>query len=858
MESTRGCAVRRAENEFIDQVRSLVGNAVDEWTIGRGEFWCRVQPRHISLPEQGWKLHLSATPTSAVRILERAVPVLLRQRTAFKFAATAKSVQWLIGRECGRAEFGKFLTVYPNDDTQLGPLAEALHRATEGLVGPRILSDRPYRPESVVHYRYGGFGDHSELDNDGVVRHLLTAPDGTVVEDKREAWFTPPQWARCPLPEPPVARRGSAVLLGGHYVVRQAIRHSPKGGIYLAVDRDSQKQAVIKHARAHAESDLRGVDARDRLRHEAEMLQRMADRAPVPRLLELFEQDGDLFLAQERLDGRPLRAWVSEAVGTNAAVPAAPAIALAHRLIELVRQVHAAGVVIRDLSPTNVLVGPDDTLSLVDLELALPVGEVASRAGTPGYRDPAHCDGPIATDVTEDLYSLGALLFLLTTGNDPILPADSNAVHERLATWLGLVAPEHPLSRTILRLMAPAPQDRGPLALDQPERLCGPELPAARRLLRDGLAYLSDTMTPEAERLWPASGFGRLTDPGNVQHGAAGVLAVLLRTKCAVAGIAADWLAKQPTPPGPVLPGLYFGRAGVAWALAEAGVALADDALSQRAVGIATELPLQSGNPDVAHGLAGAGMAQLRIWQLTGEPALLARAEDYARALVASARTGENGPLWTVPATFSSRFAGSVHYGFAHGTAGIGYFLLAAGKALGRPEYIELATGAGAGLLAVADRDDEAWWWSTGPADRNRLAHWCNGSSGVGTFLLALYAATGQERFAAAAAGAAAATYQARWQSLPSACHGLAGNGQFLLDAATVFDEPKYARWARDLADLLAIRTARIDGRCLVADETGRAIVADYNIGLAGVLDFLHRLQSGGLRPWMLDDEVAR
>src|SRR5262249_9769077 len=119
-----------------------------------------------------------------------------------------------------------------------------------------------------------------------------------------------------------------------------------------------------------------------------------------------------------------------------------------------------------------------------------------------------------------------------------------------------------------------------------------------------------------------------------------------------------------------------------------------------------------------------------------------------------------------------------------------------------------------------------------------------------------LYAATGEERFAAAAAGAATATYQARWQSLPSACHGLAGNGQFLLDAAAVLNEPKYAGWARDFADLLAIRIARIEGRYLGADGPGWVIVGAYKIGLAGVLDFLHRLEVGGPRPWMLEQVV--
>lgn len=856
MSSARQYAAQSGEVDLTDRVRALLDGTADQWRIHPREFWCSIIPADASLPEQGWKLHISATPTSARKILDRVVPVLVDSRIAFKFARTTESVQWLIGRECDRAQFGKFLTVYPADDAQFTAIADELDNVTKGLTGPRIMSDRPYQPGSLVHYRYGGFGDRSELDNDGVLRYLLVAPDGTYIEDKREAWFTPPEWARCPLPEPPAAARGSAVLLGGHYVVRQAIRHSAKGGIYVAVDRNSDTQLVIKHARAHAESDPHGADARDRLRHEADMLQRLAGRAAVPRFVELFEQDGDLFLAAERLEGRPLRAWVAELTGTGPGVPAAQAVPMAHRLIELVQKVHAAGVVIGDLSPTNVLVGPDDAVSLVDLEMATPIGKRVTRAGTPGYRDTRCTGGHAAADPAEDAFSLGTLLFLLATGSDPVFPDDGRSVQRRLAAWLGHAAADHPLRPAIVRLTAPAPEDRGPLTLDGPHPVPRPELPRVSRLLDDGLAYICAEIMPDRERLWSTGEFGGRTDPGNVQHGAAGVLSVLLRAdRGDEASTAAHWLAKQQRPAGPVLPGLYFGRAGVAWALAEAGTALQDDGVTQSAVAIAGELPLQWGNPDVAHGLAGAGMAQLRVSQLTGNSVLRNRAGEYAEAIAGAARVGEHGPLWTVPVSFPSRLAGGVFYGFAHGTAGIGYFLLVAGIALNKSEYVDLAVKAGDGLLALATEDERnALWWPNGPADPTRLPHWCNGSSGIGTFLLRLYAVTGDDRYAHAAAGAARAVHEARWQSLPSACHGLAGNGQFLLDSAGLLGDDQYRQWATDLATCLAIRTARIDGRLLVADETGRSVVADYNVGLAGVLDFLHRLESGGPRPWMLDD----
>ncbi|TGA98076.1 serine/threonine protein kinase, partial [Streptomyces palmae] len=159
-------------------------------------FWCRVTPAGRPLRTQGWKLHLSATPLSAPYVLTRAADILIRHRFAFKFAATVDGVRELVSRHADRGSGGKFLTVYPEcDEDRLRELAEALHRATSGLPGPGILSDRRYRPGSLVHYRYGAFGGVPVLGNDGTYETLLIAPDGSLAPDHRKAWFSPPPWA---------------------------------------------------------------------------------------------------------------------------------------------------------------------------------------------------------------------------------------------------------------------------------------------------------------------------------------------------------------------------------------------------------------------------------------------------------------------------------------------------------------------------------------------------------------------------------------------------------------------------------------------------------------------------------------
>lgn len=936
-------------DDLAGTVRDLLAGR-DGWQLRpRGPWWLALPPEYQPR-EQGWKLHVSASVADAVAVLRAATQVLTGDACAFKFAATVRTVRLIDGRGCDRSSAGKFLTAYPDDDDHFRRLAERLDAATQGLTGPVILSDRAYRPDSLVHYRFGGFHNRTVLDNDGVYRQILTAPDGSLMEDRREARFAPPDWAGSPLPDPrssappgagsprgtdgtggtrttpdsptneASARSGArAVLLGGRFLVREAIRHSTKGGVFLAEDilapdspatdsqdsdsRTSDSRAgrvdspspggiVVKQARPYTECDSFGHDSRDLLRNEARMLDLLAPHGLAPARIATFEQNGQLFLAEHRVVGDPLRSWVAARTGDKPAPPRDEAVRMAARLVSLVDAVHQIGIVLRDLSATNVVVTPDGQPVLVDLELAAPAGELARRGGTPGYQAPeqagSDAERTLATPA-EDLFSLGALLFLLATGNDPILPEDSTPARptgQRLGRWLDLVAAHTPTARVLARavggLCQQEPSDRWSLDLvrrglrrglarvSRSSVVPGSRLPGGRGegLLGDGLDHLLATMTPDdPSRLWPTGDVGARTDPCNVQHGAAGVLSVLTRigqtpdrdlldVRPAVR-VAAEWIVRAL--PGaapdrsPVLPGLYFGRAGVAWALFDAARLLDRPDLAATAVDLALRLPVDWPNADVTHGMAGAGLAHLHLAARTGDPRLAHRAGRYAASLVERARRDETGVSWPVPASFDSRLAGLVHYGFAHGVAGIGAFLLAAARASGDDRALALAREAGLTLCEAVRTDGQAAWWPEAPGGSVRYAHWCSGSSGVGTFLLRLYRDTGEQRFAELAGAAAHAVHRARWHSLPATCHGLAGDGEFLLDAAGTLAEPRYLDWAGDLADLLYARHAVVDGRAVVPDETGRAVVADYNTGLAGAVAFLFRLRHGGPRLWMVD-----
>ncbi|WP_436772813.1 class IV lanthionine synthetase LanL [Yinghuangia sp. YIM S09857] len=917
------------------------------WDIRTDDLWCTVTPRGHELPAQGWKIHVSSATGSAAEVLDRVCDVVVPRGVPFKLAAGTELLRMLNSREADRSSSGKFITVYPRDDIEFVELVDALDLATRGMVGPGVMSDRACRPGSIVHYRYGGFTQRSRLGNDGAYRPTLAAPDGSLVEDSRAAWFAPPPWA----PDPLASRHarqgadgGSGVLVAGRFAVTAAIRHSAKGGVFVGTDSVTGADVVVKQARAHVEVDHSGRDARAALRHESALLERLAETGLTPAHVALVEQEGTLFLAQERISGTSLRAWVMRHAGTDPRDPGGSpdvpwdlARDIVAELIAVVEGMHRAGLVIRDLAPTNVMVTPDGRLRLIDLELAAETGSSAGAAGTPGYRAPEqravprHARGkgvhPVSPEA--DLYSLGGLLFLLATGADPGLPDDaedtasgSRPTVERIGPWLDLAA-RH--GRTA-RLLAPAvrgllrddPHQRWDLArlrahLGAVERRGGTPVPApgrvrdaarphpyrptpahprqdtgganhehphgnavhdgpARtgRVLADGLLHLADGISPERrDRLWPVTPGGAAMDPCGVQYGAAGVLGVLARAARtptlapALRDLLADrvrtassWVRERAAQEPVTLPGLHFGRSGTAWALMEAAELLDDCELAEHAAEMALRVPVRWPNPDVCHGAAGAGFAQLRMWDATGDNRFRQRIVACADGLLAAAREHGDLMLWQVPEDFDSQLAGAAHLGYAHGVAGIGAFLLAAGRATGRGAYLDAALAAGRTLSRTVRAENGAAWWAQGPNDPPgvRLAHWCSGSSGVGTFLIRLWDATGDPVLRDLSEQAATAVRRARWHSGTTACHGLAGNGEFLLDLAELSDPggaELYRAHAEECAELIAARSASVGGRLVPCDETAVGISASYGTGLAGVVAFLLRLRHGGPRLWV-------
>ncbi|MBL8610822.1 MAG: serine/threonine protein kinase [Myxococcales bacterium] len=128
------------------------------------------------------------------------------------------------------------------------------------------------------------------------------------------------------------------------------------------------------------------------------------------------------FLVLERLYGQTLEELHAARGGR---LPVGEALAVGERIAEILAHVHDAGVVHRDLKPTNVFVTDRGELKILDFGIARSLGEgraakgsmVGNVLGSPSFMSPEQALGVRdAVDHQSDLWALGAILFYLLTG----------------------------------------------------------------------------------------------------------------------------------------------------------------------------------------------------------------------------------------------------------------------------------------------------------------------------------------------------------------------------------------------------------------------------------------------------------
>jgi predicted Ser/Thr protein kinase len=820
-----------------------------------------------------------------VSALEALAPVVREFNTPFKVCRNESVLVALNSGESGESQVGKFCTIYPEDDTRAVEIASALVARTAGIRGPAVPTD--LHLGGALYTRYGSFSPILRPDRLGNEHSYIDLPDGSLVRDERVIPF-------CELPSAPnpflalpgggATTNGAPLLsaLGPGYRCLDLIKARTTGSVFLALD--TRRSAAgspwraIKQARAHTFSDLWGRDRRDRLRHEQDVLRRLEGIPGVPRCDVYFEDSGDGYLGLELVRGVPLMEWASRLL------EARPFFSLERRrkerllevgveLLRIVAGVHERGVLHRDISANNVLVGADGDVHLIDFELAYELDSDAPPflTGTPGFMSANQAvHGRPRND--DDVYAAVACLVGLLGGVDPrrLVGTDPDSTGRRLRAWTGGGDQRHwrplaaclaepgdarsfsELERALTRLVHAS--GRAGTRTQMPERspalveravasLAAPELLSA-----EGLPLSVAGENPE----FGLSGEEEIAD--DAHRGVAGVLYLIaLAARLGIRDSSTNglalrctrWLLSRDTDPSAHLPGLYFGRAG--WAVA------LDDAVTEGLLErherwddlVAGLLRGRFDWYDVTHGLAGQGLAALRLAAGDRRDHMLSVVRRCASILV---EAQEADGSWVTPSGVAG-MSGHVLPGFAHGVSGIAYFLATADCVLDDGRVRDSWQRALDWILSVAVTTPDGLDWHYSDRNPERWRWWCHGGPGIALAFLRAFEASGDDAYAEAAMRALGSVRRELRSWNLTQCHGLAGIGEVLLEGWRVLGIESWFRQAAEIGDLL-VESGRATpaGQVVWYAESFLRPTADLMQGGGGVVHFLLALAHRDVR----------
>ena len=422
-----------------------------------GSLWRYSGASRTGQPEQGWKLHLSATVLNAHQVLEKVAPALKELGVPFKAPTSLKEVQRLnAGLHYSYSQVGKIFTVYPRNDQEAVALAPRLHELTRRFSAPAVPFDLRYRSGSNVYYRYGAFTLQELVLPNGERVSAIRNPHGELVPDVCAPEKAKPVWAEDPFAVEPQQRQRQITdsPLGTRFKVFGALSQRGKGGVYQAVDiaADPPRLCLLKEGRKAGELGWDGRDGHWRVKHEAQVLTLLRESGVnVPCVYASFESAKNYYLVTEFIDGESLHAYLRR---LQRRMPVMRALRYGIQLSGLLAQLHSVGWVWRDCKPANLILTKQGELRPLDFEGACPFDRLDPLPWmTPAFMPP---EGNVTepSGRYDDLYALGTVLYLLLTGRMPE-PAPALLSASRLRRNLSAE-----LCDLLAELMNPGPQLR--------------------------------------------------------------------------------------------------------------------------------------------------------------------------------------------------------------------------------------------------------------------------------------------------------------------------------------------------------------------------------------------------------------
>jgi eukaryotic-like serine/threonine-protein kinase len=252
----------------------------------------------------------------------------------------------------------------------------------------------------------------------------------------------------------------------GRYEIVGELGRGAMGVVYKAMDPVIGRTVAVKTIRLSEEgTGLSRPELLSRFQTEA----RAAGLLTHPNIVVVYdagEEDGLYYITMELVEGKSLQALLD----ARQSFPLPRVLRLMEQTCGALQFAHERNVVHRDIKPANLMLTPDDTVKVTDFGTAkiLQFGTVQQTAhvmGTPSYMSPEQVKGR-AVDGRSDIFSLGVMLYEMTTGEKPfpgqnITTVIYKIVNEEPVPPRQIDPSIHPgISAVVMKALAKEPEQR--------------------------------------------------------------------------------------------------------------------------------------------------------------------------------------------------------------------------------------------------------------------------------------------------------------------------------------------------------------------------------------------------------------